>query len=214
MAKFKNILDIINTRKESNCNINIELTKEDILKVCNIHPRDKISNYSMGYISNWINAYLKYHIPEIKVLLYGDSVYITNSMEVAYDNIHTKYPSGNMHKHKFDFEIKRKCENDFRSYKNCGISNTIIPKCGAYIITTEEGQYIGSSINICNRLRQHVSLSNNEDFQQFRDTIKIRSLIKSITIYECDDEDDAKCLEKKLIDELHPKLNEQKWILK
>ena len=205
MAKFKNIFDIINTRKEPNCNIEIELTREDIFKICKIHPKDEISNYDIGYISNWINAYLKYHIPKIKVLVYGESIYITDSPEVRYDNRHTKYPLGNMHKHKFDFKIKRLHETDFRNYKNCGMSSTIIPECGVYILTTEEGQYIGSSINVCNRLRQHVSLSSN--LQQFRNTIKIRSPIKLITIYECLGEGYARYLEEKLIDELHPTLN-------
>ena len=102
-------------------------------------------------------------------------------------------------------KIKRLHETDFVQYKNCGISSTIIPECGVYIITTEEGQYIGSSINVCNRLRQHVSLSNNDDLQQFRDTIS-RSPIKLITIYECLDESYARRLEEKLIEELHPTL--------
>lgn len=207
MAKFKNILDIICNRKKSNCAIEIELTKDDIFKICNIHPRDKISNYNIGCISNWINAYLKYHIPGIKVLLYGEYVYITDSLKVTYDNIHTRYPSGNMHRHKSDFKIKRLNESDFRDYKNCGISSTIIPECGVYIITTDEGQYIGSSINMCNRLRWHISLSNNEDLQQFRNTVKIRLPIKSITIYECPSESHAKYLEEMLISELCPRLN-------
>lgn len=207
MAKFKNILDIINNKKKSSHNIDIKLSKDDIFKVCEIHHGDKIFNYSIGYISNWIKAYLRYHIPEIKVLLYGEFVYITDSLKVMYDNIHAKYPSGNMHKHKFDFEIKRLYETDFRNYKNCGISDTIIPKCGVYIITVEEGQYIGSSMNMCNRLRQRIALSSNQDLQQFRKTIRTRSTIKLITIYECPGIDQAKYLENKLIDELCPKSN-------
>ena len=199
MATFKNILDIIYNKKKSNCIIEIEFSKDDIFKICNIHPSDKIFNYNIGRICSWINVYLKYHIPEIRVLLYGESVYITDSLKVVYDNIHTRYPSGNMHKHKFYFEIKRLHENDFRNYKNCGISSTIIPECGVYIITTEEGQYIGSSINVCNRLRQYVSLSNNEDLS--------RLPIKLITIYECSGIDHTRYLEGKLIAELHPRLN-------
>lgn len=207
MAKFKKILDIIKIRKKSNHNIDIKFSKDDIFKICEIHPRDKIFNYDIGYISKWINAYLKYHIPDIKVLLYNEFIYITDSLKVTYDNVHTRYPSGNMYKHKFDFEIKRLHETDFRSYKNCGISNTIIPECGVYIITTETGQYIGSSTNIRNRLRQHISLSNNEDLQQFRKTIKIRLPIMLITIYECPGIDHARYLEERLIAELFPILN-------
>jgi len=207
MAKFKNILNIINDKKKSNYSIDLKLSKDDIFKVCEIHPRDEVVNYDIGYISTWIKAYLKYHIPEIKVLLYGESVYITDSLKVIYDNIHTKYPSGNAYQHKFDFEIKRLHESEFRNYKNCGISDTIIPECGAYIITTEEGQYIGSSTNICNRLRQHISLSSNKDLQQFRKTVRIRSTIKLITIYECPSIDHARYLEDKLIYELNPRLN-------
>lgn len=207
MAKFKNILDIINNKKRSNYNIEIKLSKDDIFKICEIHPKDKVSDYDIGYISNWLKAYLRYHISEIKVLLYGEYVYITDSQKVTYDNRRTKYPSGNMHKHKFDFKVKRLCETDFRNYKNCGISDTIIPGCGVYIITTEEGRYIGSSVNICNRLRQHVSMSNNQDLQQFRNTVRVRSTIKLITIYECPDIDHARYLEDRLVTELHPRLN-------
>lgn len=207
MAKFKNILDILYNKRKLNCVIDIEFTKDDIFKICNIHPGDKAFNYDIGRISSWINVYLKYHIPEIKVLLYGESVYITDSLKVTYDNKHTRYPSGNMHKYKFDFKIKRLNEPDFRDYKNCGISGTLIPECGVYIITTEEGQYIGSSINVINRLRWHISLSNNEDLQQFRNTVRIRLPIRLITIYECPSESHAKNLEEMLTHELYPKLN-------
>lgn len=207
MAKFKNILDIIYNKKKLNCTVDIEFTKDDIFKICNVCPGDRVFNYDIRRISNWINVYLRYHIPEIKVLLYGESVYITDSLKVIYDNKHTRYPSGNMHKHKFDFKIKRWNEPDFRDYKNCGISGTIIPKCGTYIITTDEGQYIGSSINIVNRLRWHISLLNNEDLQQFRNAIRIRLPIRLITIYECPNECDAKYLEETLIRELCPMLN-------
>lgn len=206
MAKFKNILNIIYNKKKSNRAIEIEFTKDDIFKICNIHPGDRISNYNIGRISSWINVYLKYHIPEIKVLLYGESVYITDSLKVTYDNIHTRYPSGNMHKHKFDFKIKRLNDTDFRDYKNCGISSIIIPECGVYIITTGKGQYIGSSRNMCNRLRWYISLSNNEDLQ-FGNAVKIRLPIKLITIYECPSESHAKYLEERLISELCPRLN-------
>lgn len=207
MAKFKNILDIIYNKKKINYIIDIEFTKDDIFKICNIHPGDKAFNYNIGRISNWINVYLRYHIPEIKVLLYGESVYITDNLKVIYDNKHTRYPLGNMHRHKFDFKIKRLDEQDFRDYKNCGISSTIIPKCGAYIITTDEGQYIGSSINVVNRLRWHISMSNNEDLQQSRNTVRVRSPIRLITIYECPSEGHAKYLEETLINELCPRLN-------
>lgn len=205
MAKFKSILDKINSIKKSNQKIELKFSKDDIFKLCEIRPKDKIYNYDIGYISKWVNTYLKYHIPEIKVLLYNEWIYITDNLKVTYDNVHTRYPSGNMYKHKFDFEIKRLHDKDFINYKKCGLSNTIIPECGVYIITTEKGKYIGSSTKICNRLRQHIS--NNVDIQEFRKTIKMRSPIMLITIYECPGLDRARYLEDELIAELHPKLN-------
>lgn len=195
MSKFKNILGIINARKKLNCIVDIIMSKDDIFKVCEIHHRDKMFDHDIGYISNWLKSYLRYHIPDIKVLLYGDFVYITDRMNVIYDNIHTKYPSGNMHKHKFDFRIKRLTDIDFVNYKNCGISNTIIPECGVYIIRANEGEYIGTSTNICNRLRQCISLLNSQD-QILKK--KIRSPIKLITIFECSDIGRARYLEKEL----------------
>lgn len=190
MAKFKNILDIINSKKKSKDKISLELTRDDILKICGIGRKDKIFNRNMGYISNWINSYLKYHNPEIRVLLYNEIIYITDSLKVEYDNIHRKYPLGDMYKHKFDFMIKFLGEGDFKSYKNYGISNTIVPECGVYIIeiwngnngTVNNGKIIGSSMSMCNRLRQYA----------------VRLPIKLITIHECDGGDHAKRVEEEL----------------
>lgn len=70
-------------------------------------------------------------------------------------------------------------------------SNTIPNNCGAYIITTNSGKrYIGSSVNVCNRIATH----------NIRDK-------ESISIYLTENIDDAKILERWLIQKLNPELN-------
>lgn len=73
-------------------------------------------------------------------------------------------------------------------------------KPGVYIITVESGeQYIGSSKNVCSRIKEHHSLKGGN----------INESIKSVSCYITKNRTDAYILEYAKIRELQPKLNRE-----
>lgn len=76
-------------------------------------------------------------------------------------------------------------------------SKTVPDHCGAYIITTKSGRrYIGSSVNIYNRIKYHVT--NREE------------QIINVSVYLTDDEIDARNIERYLLYKFRPELNVHK----
>lgn len=76
-------------------------------------------------------------------------------------------------------------------------SKTVPDHCGAYIITTKSGRrYIGSSVNIHNRIKYHIT--NREE------------QIINVNVYLTDDETDARNLERYLLYKFRPELNAHK----
>jgi predicted GIY-YIG superfamily endonuclease len=89
-------------------------------------------------------------------------------------------------------EYSKELHTDILDIKeNIDITAELPEQCGVYIITTASGKYIGSTVNVKQRIRIH----------------KLRQHIKTLDVYITKELDYAMILEDLLIDCIKPELN-------